>query len=722
MRAAWLVAAALLLAAPLAPSPGGRVFAQEQEQRVLVLKDGRRIAVTRLLRRGGQVLFETTRGERFSVPEADVVSPPLASIPEATPPAAPDAAPTPQVLVLKDGRRIPVVRLVRRGGQVLLQTAAGEAFSVPESDVVEPALDSIPVLDGAPAPGAPPAPEAPPPTPDAPAPAGPIPPPSAPAFTDDLPDFEPFPDRWEVPFPDDPRIVKGRLLDPYNQNVLKGDKPVIGDSIFFSFTGTLDSPFEARRLPVPGGVSTADPGTFEFFGRGEQLFLTPRALFQLELFRGQTAFKPKKWAIRVTPAVNVNYLNVRERNLVNVDVREGTTRRRQQFSLEEAFLEYEILDFKPYYDSISVRAGIQPFVSDPRGLLFSDFNLGVRLFGNAGDNRWQYNVAWFDLLEKETNSELNLVAGLTDGEERRGQQVFIANVFRQDFLTLGYTSQASVHVSNDEPSVHYDENGFLVRPAPVGVPRVHAVRSRYLGWTGDGHLGALNLSHAAYYAFGTDELNVVAGQETEIRAFLGAVEASVDRDWLRFKASALFASGDGEPLDDRASGFDSIYDNSNFAGGPFSFWSRSAILLTQTKVFLKGPNSLLPNLRSNKFEGQASFVNPGLQLVGLGVDVELTPKLRMFVNGNYLRFAKTEVLEALLFQPDIRKGIGLDLGLGFFYRPLLSENVSITAGLTALLPGAGFDDIFASGSCGTAGCGFPSRKLYNAFALMRLQY
>ena len=46
----------------------------------LVLKDGRRIAVRRLARRDGQVLFETTKGERFSVPEDQVVSPPLASI------------------------------------------------------------------------------------------------------------------------------------------------------------------------------------------------------------------------------------------------------------------------------------------------------------------------------------------------------------------------------------------------------------------------------------------------------------------------------------------------------------------------------------------------------------------------------------------------------------------------------------------------------------------
>src|SRR5438128_7743579 len=93
---------------------------------VLVLKDGRRIPVTRLARRDGQVVFQTTKGEVFSVPESDVVSPPLASIPLYQPPAAAPPPGSPQVLVLKDGRKIPVTRLARRGGFVLLQTVQGE--------------------------------------------------------------------------------------------------------------------------------------------------------------------------------------------------------------------------------------------------------------------------------------------------------------------------------------------------------------------------------------------------------------------------------------------------------------------------------------------------------------------------------------------------------------------------------------------------------------------
>jgi hypothetical protein len=55
----------------------------------------------------------------------------------------------------------------------------------------------------------------------------------------------------------------------------------------------------------------------------------------------------------------------------------------------------------------SIRVGIQPFNADFRGFLFQDNQLGVRLFGDRDANRWQYNIAYFQRLEKDTNSGLN---------------------------------------------------------------------------------------------------------------------------------------------------------------------------------------------------------------------------------------------------------------------------------------------------------------------------
>jgi hypothetical protein len=479
-------------------------------------------------------------------------------------------------------------------------------------------------------------------------------------------------------------------------------------------TGVLDTPTEFRKLPIGSGISTASPSAPEFFGDGQQIFTTPRASVSLELFQGQAAFRPKTWALKTAGSFNLNYLKLRENNNVNVDVREGQTRRRQDFALEEAFGEVKLADLSSHFDTLSLRAGIQPFVSDFRGFVFNDTNLGARLFGNLDDNRWQYNAAYFDLLEKETNSELNTF-------DKRDQKVFVANVFRQDVLRHGYTLSLSVLHSQDDGTKHYDENGFLVRPARVGSVRAHAISSTYLGWAGDGHLGALNLSHAAYYVFGSDDDNALADTKNDVHASFAAVELSQDHDWIRFRLSGVFASGDDDARDGKASGFDAIYDNSNFAGGAFSFWSHSGIPLTQTGVLLKSPGSLLPSLRSSKFEGQQSFVNPGLLLAGAGVDFDLTPKLKVVTNANYLRFQKTGALELLLFQPGMRKAIGWDLGAGFIYRPLLNENVVLTGGVTGLLAGPAFDDLFSS-VCAAPGCGATSHNLRNLFLSVKLTY
>ena len=77
-------------------------------------------------------------------------------------------------------------------------------------------------------------------------------------------------------------------------------------------------------------------------------------------------------------------------------------------------------------------------------------------------------------------------------------------------------------------------------------------------------------------------------------------------------------------------------------------------------------------------------------MFNLGADFNVTPKLRAFVNGNYLRFDRTEPLELLLFQRPIRHSIGTDLGMGVEYRPPLSENIVLTGGISSLVPGKRF--------------------------------
>ena len=142
--------------------------------------------------------------------------------------------------------------------------------------------------------------------------------------------------------------------------------------------------------------------------------------------------------------------------------------------------------------------------------------------------------------------------------------------------------------------------------------RPHDVNAYYLGWAGDGHIGRLNVTHAFYEAFGHDDFNGLAGRPVDINAQMAALEVSYDRDWMRYKASFFYASGDDNATDGTAHGFDTIVDNPNFTGGPFSFWARQGFNLGGTMVNLKQRNSLVPDLRTSKTEGQANFVNPGV--------------------------------------------------------------------------------------------------------------
>lgn len=524
--------------------------------------------------------------------------------------------------------------------------------------------------------------------------------------------FMAMPDRWNVAMPEwnrygrsgeYPYVRASHWWDPFNRNRLKGDEPIIGQQTFLNITATSDTFVDERRVPATTDISSARPGSSDFFGKGEQFAPSEAFRFSFDLFRGDTSFRPVDWRIQVTPAINVNYLDVRELGIVNVNVLDGTTRLDSHFGLQEAFVEYKLHDLSPNYDFLSVRAGIQGFSSDFRGFIFVDEQPGLRLFGNLHSDRWEYNLAYFNMLEKDTNSGLNTF-GL------RHQQVIIANWYLQDFVKPGYTTQFSIHYNQDEPSVHYDDNGFLARPAPVGIFQPHEIQVAYLGWAGNGHFGRINVNHAFYEALGSDSLNPIAGRPVTINAQMAAAEVSLDKDWARYKISAFYASGDGNPRGGRATGFDAIDDDPAFAGGIFSFWNREGIRLTGTGVSLTTPDSLLPSLRTDKEEGQANFVNPGIFILNAGANFDLTTKLKALLNINYLRFERTAPLELLLFESPIHNTIGVDSSIGFQYRPPLSENISITGGAAALSPGQGFRDLYSG------------KTQFSLFANVRFQF
>jgi hypothetical protein len=559
-------------------------------------------------------------------------------------------------------------------------------------------------------------------------------------------------DRWRVGVPEDPRFRKGSIFNPYRQNVLKGDYPIIGNDIFMNLTFASESRYEIRGLPVGQNAKNPKRPGVEFFGRPQQQAFNQNFIMSFDMFKGDASFAPVKWRFKITGIANLNYLGTSETTIVNLDPNFGSSRLDGFNSIEEAFFEYRIGDTtkimpflrgkdsqngrSPEFDFTSVRVGVQEFNNDFRGFLFFDKNLGARMFGTIKSNRYQYNLAYFNLLEKETNSGLN-----TSNFRKirlRDQQLYFANVYRQDTFVKGYTLQGSLTYSFDQGGldritnekgqdqfIKLDLNGFQVRPSLLGVtpPPNRRIRTGYFGVAGDGHFGRLNITHQFYQAIGRDDFNGIAGKAQRINSQLGAAELSIDYDYIRYRVAAFYTSGDSNLNDNTARGFDAIQDNPNFAGGQFSFFNSGFLPLRNSVVGLVQPTSLIPSLKLSKTQSQANFINPGVALYNFGVDVDLTPKLRGFFNYNYIRFNRTEPIEFALSQKFIPHELGHDIGLGFIYRPLLNENIVITGGASTLKGGPAYTAIYSSNCDGIpTGCAGGKITPYSVFSKVKFQY
>jgi hypothetical protein len=498
-----------------------------------------------------------------------------------------------------------------------------------------------------------------------------------------------FDDRW--------RIVEligyeENLFDPYNRNVLKADRPLY-DDWFFNISILSDTFYENRRVPTPVGLqSTRDRGDLGVFGSSYQQALIENLLFEFVYYKGDTTFRPPDYEFRFIPVINYNAAYLDEILAVNVDPADNETRYKDFIGIQGLFFDKHLRNVGDNYDFDSFRIGIQPFNSDFRGFLFQDSPFGLRLFGNRSNNIFQYNLAWFRRLEKDINSGLNDI-----GRTMRDDDIFVANLYWQDMPVLGFFSQATIiyNRNGEANDTRYDENGFIQRPVSLGGERPKNYDVTYLGYNGDGHIGRLNLTVSAYQAIGTVENDVFSQRDAEINAQFFAAELSRDYSWARYKLSLMYGSGDSDPYDDVAEGFDSIFENPQFAGADTSYWMRQAVpLIAGGKVAISSRNGLLNSLRTSKEQGQSNFTNPGIRLVGAGADWDVLPELRVSFNYNRLWFDDTTVIEVARNQGDIDKHIGDDVSVAIIYRPFMSQNIVARASYATLLAGQGYKDLF----------------------------
>jgi len=533
-------------------------------------------------------------------------------------------------------------------------------------------------------------------------------------------DSVPVPDRWRLI--ESLGVVKENWLDPYHQNTYKGDRPMKTDLFgllkekdwFFVGSAVSDTVLEPRTFPIPVGVQTTQrPGSLDVFGKDASFVFAQTFIAGFSILKGSTAFKPPNIEYRVSLAYQINHVNVPERRVLFVEPSKPTHRTDTFLGVQELFVDYHLANTSDRYDFRSIRIGIQPFQSDFRGFLFNDLQLGIRLFGNRDNNRFQFNLAAFWRLEKDTNSGLNDIT-----QRPRDDFVFVANVYRQDFLVPGLTSQmTAVYNRNREGNeIEIDHNGFPVRPALLGQLRGHDYDVVYLGYNNDGRIGRINLTTSIYAALGRDNRNFFTGRPADIRAYFGAAEASYDHDWMRFRFSALYASGDKNPYDNKEAGFDAIFENPVFAGADTSYWIRQTIPFAGggRVISLQGRNGILNSLRSSKEQGQSNFNNPGTMLLGVGSDFDLTPTFRLSTNANHLWFQNTRLLQELRVEGSIPKSIGWDLSAAAIWRPHANQNIVFRLSGAALLPGKGFKDLFDNTGSG--------RTQYSILANLILSY
>lgn len=502
------------------------------------------------------------------------------------------------------------------------------------------------------------------------------------------------PDRWRLA--ETLKLVSPRWWDPYNHNALKGDQPLEGtEDLFFILNLVSDTVVEPRSFPLPVGVQTTErPDSAGLFGDPKSLALGQTVVLGAALVKGATAFKPPDFELRAALALNINHAEVEERRILYVQPSKGVVRTDSFVGVQELFYDRHLRNVSSRYDFDSIRVGIQPFSSDFRGFLFQDNQLGVRLFGSRDNNRFQYNLAAFGRLEKDTNSGLNDV-----GAPIRKDLTVFANLYRQDLFLPGFTSQliAALNINREGDDITVDRNGFPVRPALIGDLRPRDYDVLYLGYNGDGRIGRFNLTASAYLAAGEDRNNVFNGKPARISSAFIALEPSIDLDWVRLRTSLLFATGDDNPHDGVETGYDAIFENPQFAGADTSYWIRQSVPLIGggRAVSLNGRNGVLNTLRSSKEQGQSSFVNPGTVLVGVGMDADATPELRVSASLNHLAFHETASLEALRMQGGIGRNIGWDVSTAVTYRPGLIQNIVLRASVALLAPSEDFRRLYS---------------------------
>jgi len=319
-----------------------------------------------------------------------------------------------------------------------------------------------------------------------------------------------------------------------------------------------------------------------------------------------------------------------------------------------------------------VRLGIQQFNSDHAGLVYNDSDRGVVLHGTAG--AVGVNLAYFAKTFDDAVSQLNT-------ENGRPWHVIIANLE----VPLGDGEAVKLQMI---PSFHYSIDRTGMTDTDVG----------YLGVSTAGMVHGLQVIGAGYWAFGEQTGGMVNPAEQTVEAFQVLVDVGVPlMEGKVFPHLGFFmASGDDDPLDRRARGFDAIYDR-------VSAWGYNHFII-KNRINL-GPGSLA---RANSglftfrdFDEPANFVNPGIVAFNAGLTTKWTDTFVTDFNVGPAFLPHSDVPELVLGR-NMGQEVGWALNVNATWD--VAPNVQVVGGVAAFIPQGVAETIFLGNTTALNAC------------------
>lgn len=472
--------------------------------------------------------------------------------------------------------------------------------------------------------------------------------------------------------------MSSHLFDSFGQLVKTGAKKVseLGD-LYYRVYGSTQHWAEHRHAYDANNDVDDDHGDPVTDNRGNPLPLNdpqrknprladPRRVHGFFEGKGRIdaeVFDPDKWIAHVGLAAH--YLYDRGNDVLESktfrDIKHDTL---LDGSIEEAWGEVQV----PL--NIRVKAGIQPYTSDFIGSIYDDTDPGLRLYGNVEGIEW--SILGMQRLEND------LVSRLNDTGENRDQEVYIAHALFKVGDTL---VKPSLHFNDDHEGDH--DRGRS--------DKHEEVQAFYAGFTTYGPIGPFQVLTGLYGVWGDQDNGTINGldfrgllgydpnskdpanaatakylfpgrtpkdNDMNINAYLAYIDIAhtMLEGKLTVHTGLFYGTGDEDPFDDDAEGFDSISDNVNVWGDrgiiiddriSVNFASVRALgLARQASVTVVNDDSPYTSLRDR--DDSSNFINPGIIAWNLGATVKPIESLDVNTNFTYFWWESTDVLEDVL--------------------------------------------------------------------------